>query len=325
MEIDEKVNIFDQPYNLFFGLAHRSICCISLRLASVSLQTPPPTLGREGFERLPIELLGLPGDFFSQTQSLNQPLNFLVKKGVHWGLFLHPQTQGGTPEPVARRSHPLEVRKWFSRSGTSQNLIRSQRIPMMLRVLSTHLFLNHRLHPGLLEDCRPRRARRRWRSLPRASTSTTPAASTSPSWPSGSAPSRSNRFPCTHPLFPDREMGRAGAPGVNVLHPGEVAPHRRHGRDQARSRGGRTHSLPTSVVHLGERDDAWSPRTIEYAHTALEHLGAFARPLGVTPAGRKPAQRGHHPRSPDADSRAGPPRQRRQSASTSATRTSPWA
>ena len=26
---------------------------------------------------------------------------------------------------------------------------------------------------------------------------------------------------------------------------------------------------------------SWSPRTIEYALTALEHLGAFARPLGV--------------------------------------------
>ena len=35
------------------------------------------------------------------------------------------------------------------------------------------------------------------------------------------------------------------------------------------------------MVHLGERMDGWSPRTIEYALTALEHLGAFARPLGV--------------------------------------------
>jgi sugar phosphate isomerase/epimerase len=35
------------------------------------------------------------------------------------------------------------------------------------------------------------------------------------------------------------------------------------------------------VVHLGEREDGWSPRTIEYALSALEHLGAFAHPLGV--------------------------------------------
>ena len=37
------------------------------------------------------------------------------------------------------------------------------------------------------------------------------------------------------------------------------------------------------IVHLGERTDEWSPRTIEYALTALEHLGAFAHPLGVRP------------------------------------------
>jgi sugar phosphate isomerase/epimerase len=35
------------------------------------------------------------------------------------------------------------------------------------------------------------------------------------------------------------------------------------------------------VVHLGEREDGWSQRSIEYAITALEHLGAFAHPLGV--------------------------------------------
>jgi sugar phosphate isomerase/epimerase len=35
------------------------------------------------------------------------------------------------------------------------------------------------------------------------------------------------------------------------------------------------------IVHLGERDDTWSPRTIEYAQTAIEHLSAFAGPLGV--------------------------------------------
>ena len=39
--------------------------------------------------------------------------------------------------------------------------------------------------------------------------------------------------------------------------------------------------LRNLVVHLGARDDEWSPRTIEFALTALEHLGAFARPLGM--------------------------------------------
>ena len=56
----------------------------------------------------------------------------------------------------------------------------------MLRVLSTHLFLNQRLHPGLLENA-AQAAPRRWRSSPPGSTSTTPAANTSRSWRHGSA------------------------------------------------------------------------------------------------------------------------------------------
>jgi sugar phosphate isomerase/epimerase len=35
------------------------------------------------------------------------------------------------------------------------------------------------------------------------------------------------------------------------------------------------------ILHLGEREDLWSPRTLEHAMTAIEHLQAFARPLGV--------------------------------------------
>ena len=35
------------------------------------------------------------------------------------------------------------------------------------------------------------------------------------------------------------------------------------------------------VLDLGMRDDRWSPRTLEHAITAIEHLKAFATPLGV--------------------------------------------
>ena len=35
------------------------------------------------------------------------------------------------------------------------------------------------------------------------------------------------------------------------------------------------------VLHLGAREDRWSPRTLEHAMTAIEHLQAFSRPLGV--------------------------------------------
>jgi sugar phosphate isomerase/epimerase len=76
-------------------------------------------------------------------------------------------------------------------------------------------------------------------------------------------------------------MGRAGAPAVNVLHPEKSR--RIDAMDEIKRALEAADSIPfrNLVVHLGERDDGWSPRTIEYAITALEHLGAFAAPLGV--------------------------------------------
>jgi sugar phosphate isomerase/epimerase len=83
------------------------------------------------------------------------------------------------------------------------------------------------------------------------------------------------------PLYPDREMGRAGAPAVNLLHPEKSR--RIDAMDEVKR------ALETAeyihfknlVLHLGERHDTWSPRAQEHALTALEHLDAFAQPLGV--------------------------------------------
>ncbi len=83
------------------------------------------------------------------------------------------------------------------------------------------------------------------------------------------------------PMFPDREMGRAGAPAVNVLHPEKSR--RIDAMDEIKRALEAAERIPFKnlVVHLGENTDRWSPRSIEYGMTALEHLGAFARPLGV--------------------------------------------
>jgi sugar phosphate isomerase/epimerase len=83
------------------------------------------------------------------------------------------------------------------------------------------------------------------------------------------------------PLYPDREMGRSGAPSVNLLHPEKSR--RIDAMDEIKR------ALETAeylrfqnlVIHLGEQADEWSPRTIENALSAIEHLGAFAHPLGV--------------------------------------------
>jgi sugar phosphate isomerase/epimerase len=83
------------------------------------------------------------------------------------------------------------------------------------------------------------------------------------------------------PMFPDREMGRAGAPAVNVLHPEKSR--RIDAMDEIKRALEAAERIPFKnlVVHLGENLDKWSPRSIEYGLTALEHLGAFSRPLGV--------------------------------------------
>ncbi len=150
----------------------------------------------------------------------------------------------------------------------------------MLRVLSTHVCLSQRLHPGLL-DAAARAgvqgvelfaARQHFDYTSREHVGELA------DW---FASNPLQPFSMHAPLFPDREMGRAGAPAVNVLHPEKSR--RIDAMDEIKRALEAAERIPFKnlVLHLGERDDKWSPRTIEYALTALEHLGAFAHPLGV--------------------------------------------
>ena len=151
-----------------------------------------------------------------------------------------------------------------------------------LRVLSTRLFLNQRLNPGLLElaglsgaqAVEIFAARQHFDYTSREQVAELAA------W------FRSNPLEAWSmhaPLYADREMGRTGAPALNLLHPEKSR--RIEAMDEIKRALESAEDIPfrNLVVHLGERGDAWSPRTIEYALTALEHLGAFARPLGVRP------------------------------------------
>ena len=152
--------------------------------------------------------------------------------------------------------------------------------PKMLRVLSTHLFLNHRLHPGLLElaERSGAQAVEIFAARQHFDYASREDVAELAEW------FRSNAlqpFSMHAPMYPDREMGRAGAPGVNVLHPDKTR--RIDAMDEIKRALESAEHIPirNMVVHLGERDDTWSQRTIELALTALEHLGAFASPLGV--------------------------------------------
>ena len=149
-----------------------------------------------------------------------------------------------------------------------------------LRVLSTHLFLSQRLHPGLLELAANSGAHAVEIFAARQHfdyTSRDHVAELAAWFRSHSL----QAFSMHAPLFPDREMGRAGAPSVNLLHPEKTR--RINAMDEIKRALETAETIPFRhlVLHLGERGDEWSPRAMEYAFTALEHLGAFARPLGV--------------------------------------------
>ena len=150
----------------------------------------------------------------------------------------------------------------------------------MLPVLSTHLFLKQRLHPGLLETAARSGAKAIEIFAARQHfdyTSREHVAEIA-NW---FASNPIEPFSMHAPLFPDCEMGRAGAPAVNLVH--SEKSRRIDAMDEIKRALEVAEHIPIEklVVHLGENSDSWSMRTMEHATTALEHLGAFARPLGV--------------------------------------------
>jgi sugar phosphate isomerase/epimerase len=150
----------------------------------------------------------------------------------------------------------------------------------MLRVISTHVFLRQRLHPGLLDALSKGRAqgielfaaRQHFNYANRTHVQEIAA------W------FRDNpveAFSMHMPIFADGEGGRGGVPAVNVIHPDKAR--RIEGMDEVRRTLEAAEVLPVKflILHIGEREDSWSQRTLEHAMTAIEHLKAFARPLGV--------------------------------------------
>jgi sugar phosphate isomerase/epimerase len=151
----------------------------------------------------------------------------------------------------------------------------------MLKAVSTHLFLRHRLHSALLDVIA--RAGADWVELfcPRQQFDYTSRDHIGEiaAWFSSSA----LRPLSLHiPIYPDAEMGRSGAPSCSLVHADKAR--RIAAMDEFKRALEVAEHLPLerAVLHLGERNDAWSERVLEHSLTAIEHLQAFARPLGVT-------------------------------------------
>jgi sugar phosphate isomerase/epimerase len=150
----------------------------------------------------------------------------------------------------------------------------------MLRTISTHVFLRQRLHPGLLEALAKGGAQGVEIFAARQHFDYTSKAHVKEVglW---FAANPVEPFSLHMPLFGDTEMGRSGAPAVNVVHPEKSR--RIDGMDEIKRALEAAEEMPLRylVLHLGEREDSWSPRSLENAMTAIEHLQAFSRPLGV--------------------------------------------
>jgi sugar phosphate isomerase/epimerase len=150
----------------------------------------------------------------------------------------------------------------------------------MQRAISTHVFLRQRLHPGLLETLTKGGAQaiEIFAARQHFDYTSKPHVKEVALW---FAANPVEPFSMHMPLFGDTEMGRSGAPGVNVVHPEKSR--RIDAMDEVKRALETAEEMPLRylILHLGEREDLWSPRTLEHAMTAIEHLQAFARPLGV--------------------------------------------
>lgn len=153
-------------------------------------------------------------------------------------------------------------------------------VEAMLRVISTHIFLKQRLHAGLLNTLQKSGAEAIEIFAARQHfdyTSRTQVRETADWFLANPA----RPWSLHAPLYANLEMGRDGSPSINVVH---VEKSRRiHAMDEIKRALEAAEQIPFSrlILHLGEREDTWSQRTLEHAITAVEHLRAFARPIGV--------------------------------------------
>jgi sugar phosphate isomerase/epimerase len=145
--------------------------------------------------------------------------------------------------------------------------------------ISTHVFLQQRLHPGLLDVLHHGgartieifAARHHFDYVDRS------AIRDIAMW------FRSNDVAVTlhQPLYTDAQWSRHVAPTLNLI---DVEKSRRiDAMDEVKRAIECAEQIPirSIALHLGQRADTWSQRSLEHSLTAIEHLKAFAHPLGV--------------------------------------------
>jgi sugar phosphate isomerase/epimerase len=153
----------------------------------------------------------------------------------------------------------------------------------MLPAISTHVFLQQRLHPGLLDALHSTGAQsiEIFAARHHFDYSDRSAVRDVATW------FRNTGVAATlhQPLFlTDRGSGqwsRHVAPNINLIDPEKS--HRITAMDEVKRALESAEQVPISacVLHLGHKDDPWNTHSLENSLTAIEHLKAFAHPLGV--------------------------------------------
>jgi len=151
----------------------------------------------------------------------------------------------------------------------------------MQKAVSTYLYVKERLHPGILDglarsgvDAIEIFAARQHVDYANRKAHVKEIAD----WFRGSGvPLHSVHSP----LYADYEWGRAGAPPVNVASTDRAA--RVDAMDEIKRALEIAEQIPFRflIQHLGTTNETFSDKKFEDAMTSIEHLRAFAKPLGV--------------------------------------------
>jgi sugar phosphate isomerase/epimerase len=173
------------------------------------------------------------------------------------------------------------VESWVLINNQQSTISNSKQGPGMLRAVSTYLYVKERLHPGILDGLTRSGvqaiemfAARQHLDYANRKAHVKEIAE----WFRGSGIPLSSVH---SPLYADYEWGRAGAPPINL------ASIDRAGLVEAMDEVKRALEIAEQipfrflVQHLGLPNESFSEKKFESAMTSIEHLRAFAKPLGV--------------------------------------------
>jgi sugar phosphate isomerase/epimerase len=151
----------------------------------------------------------------------------------------------------------------------------------MQKAVSSYVFIKQRLHPGLL-DCMLRAGAQGieiFAAKDHFDYTNRAMVREIANWFKSSGATMNSVH---SPMFSDYEWGKSGTPPVNFV---DTDKRRRvESMDEIKRAIETAEVLPFKflVQHIGNSGEGWDQRKFDYAMTGIEHLRAFARPLGVT-------------------------------------------